>query len=160
MARREQGGNEGDRTDSAPPEQLTALAYIGQELSAAPTLAEGFQRALRLLDQRLSARRAALFVVDAKERALSVVATYGMPKEATRARFGVGVAGRVAEGGRPIVVPTIRHEPMALLELSEPAAWRESRFSLIAVPVIIGADCAGVLSVYFDAAAPDFGTRL
>ncbi len=160
VSRSEREGNERERTVSAPPEQLTALAYIGQELAAAPTLAEGFQRAMRLLDQRLGARRAALFVVDAKERGLSVSAAYGMPKEATRARYGVGVAGRVAEGGRPIVVPTVRHEPMALIELTEPAAWRETRFGLVAVPLMIGAECAAVLSVYFDGTAPDLATRL
>ncbi|HEX4339226.1 MAG TPA: sigma 54-interacting transcriptional regulator [Polyangiaceae bacterium] len=156
----EREGTERERAVSAPPEQLAALAYIGQELAAAPNLADGFQRAMRLLDQRLGARRSALFVVDPKERALSVIAAYGMPKEATRARYGVGVVGRVAEGARPIVVPTVRHEPMALLELSEPSAWRETRFSLVAVPLMVAAECAGVFSVYFDGTAPDFPTRL
>ncbi|HVW30315.1 MAG TPA: sigma 54-interacting transcriptional regulator [Polyangiaceae bacterium] len=156
----EREGTETGRSNFEPPEQLTALAYIGQEFAAATTLTDGFQRAMRLLDQSLGGRRAALFAVDAKERVLSVIATYGMPKDATRARFGVGVAGRVAEGGRPIVVPTVRHEPMALIELAEPAAWRETRFCLIAVPLVIGTECAGVLAVYFDGAVSDFPTRL
>ena len=153
-------GTERGRVTSGPPEQLAALAYIGQELAAAPTLQDGFQRAMRLLDQRLGGRRAALFVVDAKERALSVIAAYGMAKDAMRARYGVGVAGRVAEGGRPIVVPTLHHEPMALIELADPTAWRDKRFSLFAVPLMVGGECAGVLSVYFDGAASDFPTRL
>jgi Nif-specific regulatory protein len=160
LPRTEREGSEKERAASATPEQLTALAYIGQELAAAPTLADGFQRAIRMLDQRLGARRSALFVVDAKERALSVVATYGMSKEQTRARYGAGVAGRVAEGGRPIVVPTVRLEPMALLELTEPAAWRDASFSLVSVPLSTGAECAGVLSVYFEGNSSDFATRV
>src|SRR5215510_3103438 len=103
VPRSDWGGTERERSASETPEQLTALAYIGQELAAAPTLSDGFQRAMRMLDQRLGGRRAALFGVDSKERALSVISAYGMPKEHTRARFGVGVAGRVADGGRPIV---------------------------------------------------------
>jgi Nif-specific regulatory protein len=160
LPRGERGGTERERSASETPEQLTALAYIGQELAAAPTLSDGFQRAMRLLDQRLGGRRAALFLVDPKERALSVISAYGMPKEHTRARFGVGVVGRVAEGGRPIVVPNVRHEPMALLELADPAAWRETRFSLVAVPLVLGSECAGVLSVYFDGGSSDFVARL
>src|SRR5262249_10296512 len=34
------------------------------------------------------------------------------------------------------------------------------RFGLVSVPLLIGAECAGVLSVYFDAAPSDFGARL
>src|SRR4051812_38131313 len=112
LPRSERGGNERDRTTTAAPEPLTALAYIGQEIAAGPTLSDGFQRAMRLLDQRLGARRSVLFAVEAKDRNLSVLAAYGMPKEQVRARFGIGVAGRVGEGGRPIIVPTVHHEPM------------------------------------------------
>ena len=57
----------------------------------------------------------------------------GIPMDDLRPRYGVGVAGRVAEGGRPIVVPTVRHEPMALLEFSQPTSWREARFSLVSL---------------------------
>src|SRR5690242_7883500 len=98
LPRSEWGGTEKGRSAFNQPEQLTALAYIGQEFAAAATLTDGFQRAMRLLDQSLGGRRAALFAVDGKERTLSVIATYGMPKDATRVRYGAGVAGRVAEG--------------------------------------------------------------
>jgi Nif-specific regulatory protein len=160
LPRGDRGGTEKGRSAFNSPEQLTALAYIGQEFAAAATLTDGFQRAMRLLDQSLGGRRAALFAVDGKDRTLSVIATYGMPKDATRARYGIGVAGRVAEGGRPIVVPTVRHEPMALIELAEPAAWRETRFCLVAVPLVIGSECVGVLAVYFEGKDSDFPTRL
>jgi Nif-specific regulatory protein len=116
---------------------------------------------MQLLDERLDAKRSALFLADARQRTLMVEAAYGVTPQAFRPRYGLGVAGRVAEVGRPIVVPTVRHEPMALSELAEPAAWRSEPLSLVSVPVSIGGRCAGALSVYFavDPAA-GFATRL
>jgi Nif-specific regulatory protein len=140
---------------------LTALADIGHELASAVTLGEGFQRAMRLLDHRLGARRSALFVTDRQRRTLSLEVVYGMPESDLRPRYGLGVAGRVAAGGRPIVVPEVRQEAMALAELAEPAAWNKERLSLVCVPVTIGGKCAGALSVYFGAdPSVSFAARL
>src|SRR5260370_11589429 len=83
------------------PEQLTALAYIGQELTSGATLAEGFQRAMQLLDERLGAKRSALFLADARHRTLMVEAAYGMTPQAFRPRYGLGVAGRGRHAARP-----------------------------------------------------------
>jgi Nif-specific regulatory protein len=59
------------------------------------------------------------------------------------------VAGRVAETGLPIVVPAIRHEPMALAELADPAAWQDEALGMVSVPVSVEGRCIGALSVYF-----------
>jgi Nif-specific regulatory protein len=156
-------GRSGDEPRSSAPlrEQLTELACIGQELASGVTLAEGFRRAMRILDERLGAKRSALFVGSATHRTLTIEAAYGMSPEALRPRYGLGVAGRVAEGGRPIIVPAVRQEAMALSELADPAAWRQEPMSLVSVPISAGGRCAGALSVYFtfDSAA-GFETRL
>jgi Nif-specific regulatory protein len=141
------------------PEELVALAHVGEELAAGATLAEGFERAMTMLDKRLGAKRSALFLAEARHLAVEVA--YGMPSEALRPRYGLGVAGRVAKSGFPIVVPSVLREPMALADLAEPAAWRGHALSLVAVPVSISGRCVGALSVYFEArGAPSFGTRL
>jgi Nif-specific regulatory protein len=151
----------GSQSTAPLRDQLTALAYVGQELASGATLAEGFLRAMRLLDQRLGAKRSALFIRDATQRTLTVEAAYGMAPEDFRPRYGSGVAGRVAEASRPIVVPVVRHEPMALSEFADPASWHAQHLSLVSVPVSVGGQCTGVLSVYFafDPSA-GFGTRL
>jgi len=143
------------------PEQLAALADVGHELTSGATLAEGFQRAMRMLDERLGARRSALFIADETQRTLTIEAAYGTSAHDFRPRYGLGVAGRVAEVGRPIVVPGVRQEPMALSELADPAGWHKEHLSLISVPVSIRGRCAGALSVYFvsDRTA-GFATRL
>jgi Nif-specific regulatory protein len=144
-----------------PAEALTALADIGHELASGVTLVEGFRRAMRLLDRRLGARRSALFVADRPRRTVSIEASYGIAEAELRPRYGLGVAGRVAAGGTPIVVPNIRQEPMALEELAHPTAWNKEPMSLVSVPVSVGGKCAGALSVYFGVdSSVSFAARL
>ncbi|HEX4448885.1 MAG TPA: sigma 54-interacting transcriptional regulator, partial [Polyangiaceae bacterium] len=139
-------------SDSVLPDQLSALAIIGQELTSCSTLAEGFSRAMIVLAGQLGMRRAVLFIADAQSRTLTVEAAYEAVAEDFRPRYGQGVAGRVAEVGRPIVVPSVWREPMALSELTEPERWRDRAISLVSVPIAIRGRCAGALSVYLDAA--------
>ncbi|HEV3193667.1 MAG TPA: sigma-54-dependent Fis family transcriptional regulator [Polyangiaceae bacterium] len=151
-----------ERSTAAPvPEQLAALARIGQELTSGPTLPDGFRRAMRLLDERLGATHSALFTTNAGQRSLSVEALYGAAPEDFRVRFGLGVAGRVAEAGRPIVVPAVRQEPMALSELTAVDAWHGEHLSLVSVPILSRGRCVGALSVYFTTdPSIGFATRL
>jgi Nif-specific regulatory protein len=147
------------RSSSSSPEQLVALATVGEELAAGATLAEGFERAMGMLDVRLGAKRSAILVGEGRQ--LNVESTYGMPRDALRARYGAGVSGRVAETGLPIIVPHVRREPMALAELADPSSWRDEALSLVAVPIAVGGRCVGVLAVYFASdASSGFRARL
>ncbi len=134
---------------SPAPEQLLALAEVGRELTAGGALDQALTRAMRALDRRLAARRSLLSVADPERRSLDLRAAYGLPPEQFRLRFGVGVAGRVVDSGRPIVVPNLRHEPMALTELTDPAPWEEGHWSLVCVPLSMAGRHMGALSAYF-----------
>ena len=125
---------------------------MGKEAADAISLGDQMRRAMRPLEQ-FGAVRSALFQADIHQRTLLVEATYGVRAKDFRVRYGAGVAGRVAEAGRPIVVPSVRREPMALSEFADPAAWREEGLSLVSVPIAIDGRCAGALSVYFTAAS-------
>jgi Nif-specific regulatory protein len=131
------------------PEHLMALAEVGRELTAGDSAQPAIGQALEVLDRRLGACCSALYVADPDERVLEVRAAFGLSPEQLRPRFGLGVAGRVAESGRPIVVPMVRHEPMALSELSELADFSRTSFALISVPVAVSGRPAGALSTYF-----------
>src|ERR1700722_3789825 len=144
-----------------PPEQLAILGSVGQELTSGATLADGFVRAMRHLDERLGARRSVLFIGDEGARTLTVEAAYGATADDFRPRYGLGVAGRVAEVGRPIVVPAVRQDPMALSELAEVGGWRSEPLSLVSVPVLLAGRSMGAFSVYFaQDASVGFATRL
>ncbi|HEY8945634.1 MAG TPA: GAF domain-containing protein, partial [Polyangiaceae bacterium] len=144
------------------PEHLVALAEVGRELTAGVAIGDGIERALEVLDRRLGARRSALYTADPERRSLELSAAYGVTVEQFQPRYGLGVAGRVAESGRPIVVPTVHREPMALAELTNPVDWTESRWSLVSAPVSMKGRRVGALSAYFedDDGEPDFGGRL
>ncbi|HET9954970.1 MAG TPA: sigma 54-interacting transcriptional regulator, partial [Polyangiaceae bacterium] len=133
---------------NAPPD-LLALAEVGRELTSGGVLGDAFTRAMRSLERRLGVRRATLCVADPDRRTLDIEATYGLERGHFRPRFGSGVAGRVADSGRPIVVPTLRHEPMALSELTDPQAWSEGDWTLLCVPLSMGGRNVGAFSAYF-----------
>jgi Nif-specific regulatory protein len=143
------GSELADESRGVVPEQLAALADVGRELAAGTTLADGFRSAMRLLDERLGARRSALFILDDRERVLTLEAAYGASAQDFRPRYGAGVAGRVAESGYPIVVPAVRQDPMALSELSDPRSWHSLHLRLVSVPICVRSRPAGALSVYF-----------
>ncbi|MDP8999722.1 MAG: GAF domain-containing protein, partial [Myxococcota bacterium] len=121
-----------------------------QEITTGMRLSDRMQRAMRPLRRHLGAVRAVLFVADIGQRTLRVEAVYRASPKDFRARYASGVAGRVAEAGHPIVVPSVRREPMALDELANPASWpQEEELSLVSVPVALGSRGLGALSVYF-----------
>jgi Nif-specific regulatory protein len=142
------GASQERSADIVLPEGQAAAADFGRNLASGSTLAAGFARAMERLPEQVGVRRAALFLADARHRTLTLEATYGGLAAAFRPRYGQGVAGRVAESGRPIVVPAIRREPMALSELADPEGWLENELSLVSVPVAIRGRSAGALSMY------------
>ncbi|MFZ5897222.1 MAG: sigma 54-interacting transcriptional regulator [Myxococcota bacterium] len=146
---------------ASAPEHLIALAEVGRHLTSGGDVPDAIARALRVLDRRLAALRSLLSVADPERRTLEIEATHGLPADQFRLRFGQGVAGRVSESGRPIVVPVLRHEPMALSELSDLSAWSDGHWSLVSVPVTMAGRHVGALSAYFPRSAnDDFNGRL
>jgi len=151
-------GREDGRTEEGDPasgvaEHLGTVARSGEDLAASATLEEGFERALRLLQVPLEARRSALVLAEGEPPARVVEVAYGMKASALRLRYGEGVAGRVVEGGVPIVASDVLLEPAALSELAEPATWESERLGLVSAPVNVSGRCVGALSVYFAAEA-------
>jgi Nif-specific regulatory protein len=135
---------------SAPaPELLLAVAEIGRELAGGAELDHQVRLLLGVLDRRLGAARSVLYLVDGEGRELTVEATHGLAAQQLRPRFGSGVAGRVARSGQPVVVPVVRHDPMALSELADLSAWHDSGWNLIAVPIRCAERCVAVLATYY-----------
>ena len=111
-----------DLSEARPPADPAAGRWPRWSATSrwAATFAEGFRRAMR----RAGAARDRLSSWPTpRRRTMTIEAIHGISAEEFRPRYGVGVGGRVAESGRPIVVPMVRQEPMALAELADPAAW-------------------------------------
>ena len=130
-------------------QHLLAVAALGRELASEGDLAGGFARGVESLDRRAGIGRAALFLYSPEARELEVVSSYGVDKDQFLPRPGQGVAGRVVDSGRPIVVPRVRHDPMALSEFADPAEWAELPWCLVAAPIRADERVVGVVSAYF-----------
>ena len=136
-------------------EHLLAVAEVGRELAGSGEIERRLARSLQVLDQHIGARRSALYLAGEGDRpTLAVQATHGIAPEHFRPRYGAGVAGRVAQSGRPVIVPVVRHDAMAQSELAELARWYDSDWNLVAVPVVGAGRSIGALCAYFKHRAP------
>jgi len=143
------------------PELLLAAAEVGRELAAAGEVNGRLERGMLVLERRLGVGRAVLYMGDVERRTLAVQTTHGVSAAQFRPRFGSGVAGRVAETLKPIVVPSVRHDAMALSELSDYAQWSGAGWNLVAVPAGASKGTTAVLCAYFRQRDPSgFAGRL
>jgi Nif-specific regulatory protein len=101
------------------------------------------------LGEVLGAKHAVVYTASSRHRTLEVATTSNVDPDDVRPRYGEGVAGRVGESGRPIVVPAVNQESMALAELTDPAAWRSRDLGLVCAPLSAHGRCHGAISVYF-----------
>ena len=131
------------------PELLLAVAEIGHEMASSDELNVRIRKVLRVLERRLGAARSVLYLVDHEARTLHVEVEHGHTPEQFRPRYGSGVAGRVAHGGQPVVVPVVRHDPMALSELAELSQWQNAGWNLVAIPIAGSHRPIGVLATYY-----------
>src|SRR5690606_5674308 len=116
---------------------------------ASAALAEGFSQGMEAFDRHAGIGRAALFLVDSESAELRVTATYGVSTEQFLPSRAGGVAGRVYQNARPMVIPAVRQDPMALSELADPVEWAELPWCLVALPVRSKGKVVGALSAYF-----------
>ena len=143
------------------PEVLIAVAEVGRELAASGALEARLGGVLRVLERRLGAGRSVIYSAESERQTFKVEASHGLDPDAFRPRYSAGAAGRVAATGQPVVVPVLRHDPMALSEIADLSRWADVGWNLVAVPVTTRGRCVGVLAAYFRHRDPSgFGERL
>ena len=136
----------GQRAFSA--DVLIAVAEVGSVLTGAGPLGARLCAALHVLE-RIGAGRSVLYSARAETQSLTVDASHGLEPAAFRPRYSAGAAGRVAASSKPVIVPVLCHDPMALSEISDVSRWADTGWNLVAVPVTAGGRCIGVLGAYF-----------
>ena len=105
---------------------------------------------LRLFSERTGFERCALTLLNRKTGELWIEVAHGLTEdEARRGRYrlGEGVIGRVVESGKPMIVPSVGSEPAFLDRTRARARRNKDNISFICVPVKIGAETIGALSV-------------
>jgi Nif-specific regulatory protein len=129
--------------------QLTTLLQISQALSATLNLKAGLHDVLETLAREHGAFLGLVAIIDADSRQLQVEAAYGLTKPSDQIRYtvGEGIVGRVAETGRPVIVPRVSREPAMAHRATprEPAHQRERSF--VCVPITVDRKTVGALGI-------------
>ncbi|HVF27883.1 MAG TPA: GAF domain-containing protein, partial [Pyrinomonadaceae bacterium] len=136
----------------AEARKLTTLLEIGQTLAGTLDLKSAMHRALEKLGRHHGMVRSTVLLYDPEADELRVESSYGIKDEAARRltyRMGEGVPGRVAQTGKPIIVPRVSREPT----LVEKSKGRKNlgvarELSFICVPVMINRKTVGAFSTH------------
>ena len=129
--------------------ELTALYEIAQLIGSAHDLDTTLTAILKVLHDILRMERATLILLDEDGQNLSIKASYGLNEDEKKRgvyRLGEGITGTIFASRAPFVVPDIHQEPLFLNKTRSRKIDKEA-LSFLGVPVLIGGEPAGVLSV-------------
>jgi len=137
------------KTTSRIIKKFSILIDINQAVSRTLNLPESLNATLQILGKSYNIKSGAVFLLDERDQTLRMKASIGYRPESAKTvyRIGEGLTGRVAETGKPIVVPQVSKEPLFLNRMSSwnPTENREQTF--IGVPITMDYRTLGVLIV-------------
>ncbi len=139
--------------DPASPEltegrKLGTLMEVSEALTGTLNLQAGLYGVLEVLERRCGALRGSVTLLEAESGMLAVEAALGYPRSAGRVRYrlGEGITGRVAESGRPAIVPRVSGEP-GFLHRAAGRTERQEEVTFICVPILLDQSTAGTLAI-------------
>ncbi len=127
--------------------QIAALTEIGQAVSGTLTLRSALVRVLEILGRHHGLVRGAVALINPSGH-LQVEATHGVPADRAGARYGLaeGVAARVVESNKPVIVPQVSREPMFRDRLPR-SEFDKREVSFVCVPIPINRRPIGAIAV-------------
>jgi GAF domain-containing protein len=134
------------------------LAATAGRLSAPATHSELLDLIVATAAQVISARAAALFLVDRERQELVFEVALGQrAAEARKFRvpLGSGVAGLVAATGQAMAISDAQHDPRHASDIAQRVGYQPQ--SILCVPLIDRDDVIGVLELLDKEGAPSFG---
>jgi Nif-specific regulatory protein len=128
--------------------KLGTLMEVSEALTGTLNLQAGLYGVLEVLERRCGALRGAVTLMEEGSGLLGVEAALGYPRSAGRVRYrlGEGITGRVAESGRPAIVPRVSGEP-GFLYRAAGRSVRQEEVTFICVPILLDQSTAGTLAV-------------
>jgi Nif-specific regulatory protein len=129
--------------------KLSLLLEINQAVSRNLNLQESLQATLKILQNSYKIKSGVVFLMDDDGKILNMTASIGYRTETAKTiyKLGEGLTGRIADTGKPIVVPKVSKEPLFLNRMSswDPEKDREQTF--FGVPIILDYKTLGVLCI-------------
>jgi len=133
-------------------QSLDALAEVARTLARTGSQEDILREILRVLEERLDMRRATVMLLSPDGTELFVEAlrpSETQPHDGASYRRGEGIVGRVIETGRSVIIPSIEAEPrfQDRVHQRKDAQLDAKGWSFVALPVTIGQETVGTLSV-------------
>ncbi len=130
--------------------ELSILFEISQILDSSLDLRNVVEPVLEVVTRSLDLVFATLTLLNRQTGEISIEAAYGLsPSQQKRGKYklGEGITGIVIETGKPAIVPKVSEEPLFLDKTRARKGNPERELSFICVPVKIGREVIGALSV-------------
>jgi Nif-specific regulatory protein len=150
-------------TQSSHVKNMSILIEINHAVSRSLELKDSLQATLQILLNGYKVKSGAIFLAEETGKHLDLAASIGYKMDVSRARFAVGegLTGRIAESGKPIIVPQVSKEPLYLNKLSSWDPEKKEELSFVGVPIELDYKVLGVLIVNLPFSAKrDFETTL
>jgi Nif-specific regulatory protein len=131
-------------------EELSLLFEISQLLDQSLDLNQVIQPVLRTVAERLTFYRASITLLNRKTGEIFIEAAHGLSlSQQRRGRYqlGEGITGQVVQSGEPQVIPLVSEDPAFLNKTGARKKRGEHDVSFICVPIKIGNETIGALSV-------------
>jgi len=135
----------------AEARKLATFLETGQILAGTLKLKEALSRVLATLGRQHGMMGSAVMLLDQDTNELHIVASHGLDESGARRgkyRISEGITGRVAQTGKPVIVPQISREPMFLDGMrARKRPLKRQDLSFICVPILVSGKPVGVLGV-------------
>ncbi|MCF7928357.1 MAG: nif-specific transcriptional activator NifA [Spirochaetales bacterium] len=130
--------------------ELSLLFEISQVLDQSLDLEEVMHPVFRAISEHLGMHRGVITLLDRKSGEIFIENAYGLsPGEQQRGKYrlGEGITGQVVKTGKPLVIPKVADNPDFLNRTGVLSESEKEDISFICVPVKIGNETIGTLSV-------------
>ena len=128
---------------------LSILIEINQAVSRNPVLQDSLQATLQILQNEYKITSGAVLLTNEDDKSLKIITSIGYRIDNAKKeyKFGEGLTGRVADTGKPIVVPQVSKEPLFLNRQSSWDPDKDKEQSFIGMPIKLDYKTLGVLVV-------------
>ncbi len=139
-----------EREEVRKYEELSLLFEVSQLLDQSLDLNQVIQPVLRTAAERLDFHRAAITLLNRKTGEIFIEASHGLSEsqqQRGRYQLGEGITGQVVQSGVPRVIPLVSEDPSFLDRTGARSRKGGRDVSFICVPIKIGNQTIGALSV-------------
>lgn len=131
-------------------QELSLLFEISQTLDRSLDLRNVVGGVLKALADNMGMSRGTLTLLNRDTGEIYIEVGHGLSAsqhERGRYKPGEGITGKVVQSGQPVIVPRISEEPLFLNKTGARKGLRKNDISFICVPIKIGNEVIGTLSV-------------